>query len=333
MSYNKGKNYQKKLNKLNQSNHNKSLSREEKVRITMGNPNSKKWSKPDEGLSREEIQQFFLEGELEFMKVIKSMKKRSFLMTLLELSRKEPINYSRVVQYFLFEPYRKLGNKSKVWFNEFYEFVSNLPLNSNRSNEILPLYRVMTKSEFMKTLDEGVQNPSWTLELVDSITFLKKNLLTMDENIVLIKSIFSSSEVCYLPEDRTELESEVWVRKGSKSKRTFVVGEYTKEQLLTGYETTEDVKEKLSKLGHLISGSNGFGDEETWGELESSMSSSHDDVIYKLIDSDLPKLVRKMKRDRFMGSLGKVGSHLQNRVDEHIHVWKEELESLTPLTV
>ena len=191
----------------------------------------------------------------------------------------------------------------------------------------------MTKSEFMKTLDEGVQNPSWTLELVDSITFLKKNLLTMDENIVLIKSIFSSSEVCYLPENREELESEVWVRKGSKSKRTFVVGEYTKEQFLTGYEPTEDIEEKLSKLGHFVSGSNGVGDVETWDEVQSFMSSSHDDVLYKLIDSDLPKLLRKMKRDRVMGSLGKGNSYLQNRVDEHIHFWKEDLESLTPLTV
>ena len=211
MSYNKGKNYLKKQKKNQSINNNKSLNPFQKIQKMFGNPNTDKFFGIG-GKSTENTLKFILEGEKEFQKVIKSLKKDYLLEKLQNLRRINPEMYTMVVEVFLFTPYKKFGNKSKVWFNDFYEFISKLPETETISkNELVPVYRVMTKSEFMKNLNQGVQNPSWTLDLGIVMRFLKKNLLTMDENIVVVKSIFTSDEVSFSPTTVIEGESEVWI--------------------------------------------------------------------------------------------------------------------------
>lgn len=335
MSYNKGKNYLKKQKKNQSINNNKSLNPFQRIQKMFGNPNIDKWMGiKDVSNSVENTLKFILEGEKEFQKVIKSFKKDYLLDKLQNLRRNNPEMYTMIVEVFLFLPYKKVGNKSKVWFNDFYEFISKLPQTVSISkNELVPVYRVMTKSEFMKSLDEGVQNPSWTLDLGLVMRFLKKNLLTMDENIVLVKSLFTSDEVGYSPTIITEGESEVWIRKGSKSIRTFVIGEYTKSQYLTQFDDSKMNDEKLSSFRKIMSGSNGYGTDLSDNIREGMLSGSHDDVLYKFTNDDLPKLVRKVKKDKVTQSLGEFSDFLETNIERYINSYKEVSSGIIPLTV
>ena len=333
MSYNKGKNYLKKQKKNQSINNNKSLNPFQKIQKMFGNPNTDKFFGIG-GKSTENTLKFILEGEKEFQKVIKSLKKDYLLEKLQNLRRINPEMYTMVVEVFLFTPYKKFGNKSKVWFNDFYEFISKLPETETISkNELVPVYRVMTKSEFMKNLNQGVQNPSWTLDLGIVMRFLKKNLLTMDENIVVVKSIFTSDEVSFSPTTVIEGESEVWIRTGSKSIRTFVIGEYTKSQYLTQFDYSKMNDDKLSSFREIMSGSNGYGSDSTDNLRESMLSGSHDDVLYKFTNDDLPKLVRKVKRDKVIQSLGEFNNSLETILGSYIDSYKKVSSGITPLTV
>ena len=319
----------------NQSNNgNNSLNRLQRFSKMFGNPNINKFYKLTEDGSTENTINNFLEGEKEFQKVIESFKKEYLFKNLENLNKTNPEMYTMIVEIFLFNPYKKFGNKSKVWFHDFYEFISKLPKTVTISkNEIIPLYRVMTKSEFLKSLDEGVQNPSWTLDLGMVMRFLRKNLLTMDENIVVVESLFSTDEVSFSPTEVTLGESEIWIRKGSKSIRTFVIGEYTKSQFLTQFDDSKLDDTKLSSFREIMSGLNGFGTDESTDLRESMMSGSYDDVLYKFTKHDLPKLVRKLKTDRVTKSIDLLNDSLQHIVGKHIGSYDSLCNGISPLMV
>ena len=328
----KNKSKNKSKNQLN--NGKNSLDVFQRINQMFGNPNIDKFSKLTENGSTELILNRFLEGEKEFQKVIKSFKKNYIIKNLEKLNKTNPGLYTMVLEVFLFTPYKNFGNKSKVWFQDFYEFVSKLPKTQTiPENNIVSLYRVMTKSEFLKSLENGVQNPSWTLDLGMVMKFVKKNLLTMDENIIVVKSIFSTSEVSYSPSDITSGESEIWIRKGSKSIRTFVIGEYNKTQYLTQFDDTKIHDEKLSSLREIMSGSNGFGTNESEELRNSMLSESHDDVLYKFTKYDLPKLVRKLKKDRVIKSIGDLNRLLQDSLEKYINSYESICNTISPLTI
>jgi len=324
----------KNKSKIQSNNSQGCLSEFEKIKRMFGNPNIDKFLKLTENGSTELTLNRFLEGEKEFQKVIKSFKKNYISKKLEKLNKTNPELYTIVLEVFLFTPYKKFGNKSKVWFQDFYEFISKLPKTQTLpENNIISLYRVMTKSEFLKSLENGVQNPSWTLDLGIVMKFVKKNLLTMDENIIVVKSIFLTSEVSYSPSDITSGESEIWIRKGSKSIRTFVIGEYNKTQYLTQFDNTKIHDEKLSSLREIMSGSNGFGTNESTELRNSMLSESHDDVLYKFTKYDLPKLVRKLKKDRVTKSIGDLNSLLQDILGKYINSYESLCNKISPLTI
>jgi len=155
----------------------------------------------------------------------------------------------------------------------------------------------------------------------------------MDENIVVVKSIFTSDEVSFSPTTVIEGESEVWIRKGSKSIRTFVIGEYTKSQYLTQFDYSKMNDDKLSSFREIMSGSNGYGSDSTDNLRESMLSGSHDDVLYKFTNDDLPKLVRKVKRDKVIQSLGEFNNSLETILGSYIDSYKKVSSGITPLTV
>ena len=324
----------KSKSKIQSNNSQVYLTEFQKIERMFGNPNIDKFLKLTENGTTELTLNRFLEGEKEFQKVIKSFKKNYILKKLEKLNKTNPDLYTMVLEVFLFTPYKKFGNKSKSWFQDFYEFISKLPKTQTiPENNIISLYRVMTKSEFLKSLENGVQNPSWTLDLGIIMKFVKKNLLTMNENIVVVKSIFSSSEVSYSPSDITSGESEIWIRKGSKSIKTFVIGEYNKTQYLTQFDDTKIHVEKLSSLREIMSGSNGFGTNESEELRNSMLSESHDDVLYKFTKYDLPKLVRKLKKDRITKSIGDLNRVLQDSLGKYIKSYESICKTISPLTI
>ena len=89
MSYNKGKNYLKKQKKNQSINNNKSLNPFQKIQKMFGNPNTDKFFGIG-GKSTENTLKFILEGEKEFQKVIKSLKKDYLLEKLQNLRRINP---------------------------------------------------------------------------------------------------------------------------------------------------------------------------------------------------------------------------------------------------
>jgi hypothetical protein len=319
----------------NQLNYGKnSLDVFQRINQMFGNPDVEKFFNLTNDGSTEDIMNKFIEGEKEFLKVIESFKKKYVIKNLENLHKTNPEIYTTIIEIYLFTPYKKFGNKSKMWFNDFYEFISELPETVTLSkNEIIPVYRVMTKSEFLISLVEGVQNPSWTLDLGMVMRFMKKNLLTMDENIVVVKSIFSTDEVSFSPTEVISGESEIWIRKGSKSIRTFVIGEYTKSQFLTQFDDSKLNDTKLLLFRELTSGLNGFGTDESTDLRESMMSGSHDDLLYKFTKYDLPKLGRKLKTDRITKSLGIFNDSLQHIVNKQISSYELLCKGISPLTV
>lgn len=335
MSKNRNTKNNRKSLKNKTKNSNNSLTLSQRINQMFGKPEIEKFDDLISNNSTENTINNFNEGENEFLKVIESLKKEYVLKSLENLNKNNPEMYTKIVEQYLFNPYVKFGNRSKVWFNEFYEFISKLPNTVTiPKNEIVPLYRVMTKSEFLLSLEEGVQNPSWTLDLGITMNFVKKNLLTMDENIVVVKSLFSTDEVSFSPTEFTIGESEIWIRKGSKSIRTFMIGEYTKSQFLTQFDDSKLSETKLSSFREITIGLNGYNSNESIHLWKSMISGSFDDVLYKFTKYDLPKLVRKLKKDRFINSLYEFNNSIHHyNLCKHIDSFEFLCSGISPLTV
>ena len=276
----------------------------------------------------------FKEGEIEFLKIIHSLNKTEILNELFKLHTSNPNTYKTIVEIFIFFPYQKFGNQKKTWFPKFYENISKLPQISERNEQkIIPLYRAMTKSEFITSLSDGVQTPSWTSELKIVPTFIYNNLLTMNDNVVLVKSFFNENDICFIPSDLTNTEKEVWVRKGSKPVRTFCVGEYNKSHYLSKFDLNKIDNEKLNKITENRILTNGFGTEESESIINLISTQNSDDVIFKLTNYDLPKLNRKISKDKKLNSISKLLENVYTSLNKSIEYYETISSKLSPVYV
>ncbi len=289
MSYNRGK---KKFKKNKQNGNN--LSPYERILKMFGNPNMDILHFKGKGTcSTDESFELHKSGEREFGKIINSFKKPYVLDKLIKIKSLDLKYYDSILKVFVVGPYVTYGNKFKSWFNEFYEFVSKLPINDGDGNEetFIPLYRVMYKSEFHKMLKEGVQNPSWSIDIKNNPRFIKSNLLSNpSEEVVCVYSLFKTEQILHLSVGKDE--GEQWVRKGSIPHKTWVLGEYNYSQFKTGFVDTD-----FENLRKIQIGTNGYGTDEI-GDNWGNVSGSHDDINYKFLTMDIPKLSRKVSKDK-----------------------------------
>lgn len=297
-----------------------------------GNPNIEKFINLTKPSSSEETLKRFEEGEYEFLKILYSLRNPNIFNELCKLHESHPNTYKSIIEIFLFLPYQKFGNKTKSWFPFFYDTISALPYkNKSNNHKLLPLYRAMTESEFIYSREDGVQTPSWSSDLNVISTFINNNLLTMNDRVVLVQSIYDENDICFIPSNLTNTEKEVWVRKGSKSFRTFVVGVYDKSDYLSKYNKNKLTDEKLLKLKQIMSGSNGFGTEESDSIKRELITSKTDDIINKLANVDLPKLGRKISKDKKLIHCPNILDQLNNGIEKSLSYYQNFSYGITPI--
>ena len=299
-----------------------------------GNPQIEKLMLLNEYNLSEDTLTRFKEGEIEFHKIIHSLNKKEVLNELFKLHTSNPNTYKKIVEIFIFLPYQKFGNRKKTWFPNFYENISKFQqIRETNEQKIIPLYRAMTKSEFITSLSDGVQTPSWTSELKNIPTFIYNNLLTMNDNVVLIKSFFNENDICFIPSDFTNTEKEVWVRKGSKPVRTFCVGEYNKSHYLSMFDLNKIDNETLNKLTEDRILTNGFCTEECQSIINEITTQNSNDIIFKLSNFDLPKLNRKISKDKKLNSISKLLENVYTSLNKSIEYYETISSTLNPVNV
>ena len=288
-----------------------------------GNPDVQKFTSLTIPSSSEDTLKRFEEGEKEFYKILNSIRNISIFNELLKLYQTHPNTYKYIVELFLFLPYQKFGNKTKPWFPFFYDTISMLPYKNNSNNhKLVTLYRAMTESEFNCSLDGGVQTPSWSSDLNVVYTFIYNNLLTMNDKVVLVQSTYSEDDICFTPSNLTNIEKEVWVRKGSKAFKTFVIGIYDKSDYLSKFHKNKLTNEKLLKLKQIMSGSNGYGTVESDSIKRELANTQTDNIIDKLIKVDLPKLGRKVSKDKKLTNFPTVVEQIQSELGKSVSFYE-----------
>jgi hypothetical protein len=296
-----------------------------------GSPNLEKFISITEEDSTFETLKRFKEGENEFLKIINSLNKTEVFNELTNLQKYNTKTYNEIVEVFIFFPYQKFGNRMKIWFSNFYDIISKLPeINNLNNQQLIPLYRAMTLKEFIYSKKNGVQTPSWSSDLALVPTFVKNNLLTMNDNVVLVKSLFLKDDICFIPSDLANNEKEVWVRKGANPFRTFILGEYNINHYLSKFDKNKIDEKKFNKLKELMSSSNGYKTKEADLIKSESILNQTDDIIYKITKVDIPKLSRKISKDKKLSQYPIVLKTLLDDVSESQNIFNKLCIGLIP---
>lgn len=317
MSYNRGKNWKKKKTSLSKKEFTHKMI-DKKLNSLFGEFDWKKvYSKPEEGVDRVE---YFLESDKEYSKVFKNMlKNKKDITTFLKtLKRNEDKNYKRlyynILDCYFYGPYSQLGNQSKWWYKEFHKWISEF--QEYKKHDLDVFYRSMSKSEFLKQLEKGVKGMSWSTSLSNVLRFVNLSFdgMKSKEDMVIVGSVFDNSQFIDFTDREgrnplgllNEKEKEVWVKRNEKPLRTWVVGTYTYDDYINSCNYNEiftpEVQEEFSNV---MKKTNNFGNEWTKKICESVFFDLSDEKMSsnKLWMNDVPKLVRKMSKDKWFSSL------------------------------
>ena len=375
MSYNRGKKRNKKRNKMfvpkNQQygmmvkHEQKKKSIQKKVESLFGNFEvdleklffSKGWNEFD----LQKRTKLFNEGEKEWEKKFEIM-----------LNNKEKINklfhelnyspsllgqgkqiYNNLVTLNFYNPYELYGNKTKSWFNDFYDWVSELeiPKVFNGNNGVKLLFRVMEKSEFLNQLENGVQSLSWSPDVTNSSMWIRKHFLSKpnseNDKMMIVCGMFHQEQIILKKSDNnlsvSKEEDEYWIRKGEKPLQTFHLGEYTWEEFVKPYNE-EVILKKLDEYRNLFSNTNGFvGDKTEYMKILNETSNVNKHIItHRLFGTEVEKLTRKVmksslvnnerKRNNigFVNGVEKTMNHLLDVTEQIMEIKRENNMEYNP---
>lgn len=375
MSYNRGKKRNKKRNKMfvpkNQQygmmvkHEQKKKSIQKKVESLFGNFEvdleklffSKGWNEFD----LQKRTKLFNEGEKEWEKKFEIM-----------LNNKEKINklfhelnyspsllgqgkqiYNNLVTLNFYNPYELYGNKTKSWFNDFYDWVSELeiPKVFNGNNGVKLLFRVMEKSEFLNQLENGVQSLSWSPDVTNSSMWIRKHFLSKpnseNDKMMIVCGMFHQEQIILKKSDNnlsvSKEEDEYWIRKGEKPLQTFHLGEYTWEEFVKPYNE-EVILKKLDEYRNLFSNTNGFvGDKTECMKILNETSNVNKHIItHRLFGTEVEKLTRKVmksslvnnerKRNNigFVNGVEKTMNHLLDVTEQIMEIKRENNMEYNP---
>jgi len=375
MSYNRGKKRNKKRNKMfvpkNQQygmmvkHQQKKNSIQKKVDSLFGNFEvdleklffSKGWNEFD----LQKRTKLFNEGEKEWEKKFEIM-----------MNNKEKINklfhelnyspsllgqgkqiYNNLVTLNFYNPYELYGNKTKSWFNDFYDWVSELeiPKVFNGNNGVKLLFRVMEKSEFLNQLENGVQSLSWSPDITNSSMWIRKHFLSKpnseNDKMMIVCGMFHQEQIILKKSDNnlsvSKEEDEYWIRKGEKPLQTFHLGEYTWEEFIKPYNE-EVILKKLDEYRNLFSNTNGFvgGKTECMKILNETSNDNKHIISHRLFGTEVEKLTRKVmksslvnnerKRNNigFVNGVEKTMNHLLDVTEQIMEIKRENNMEYNP---
>ena len=375
MSYNRGKKRNKKRNKMfvpkNQQygmmvkHQQKKNSIQKKVDSLFGNFEvdleklffSKGWNEFD----LQKRTKLFNEGEKEWEKKFEIM-----------MNNKEKINklfhelnyspsllgqgkqiYNNLVTLNFYNPYELYGNKTKSWFNDFYDWVSELeiPKVFKGNNGVKLLFRVMEKSEFLNQLENGVQSLSWSPDITNLSMWIRKHFLSKpnseNDKMMIVCGMFHQEQIILKKSDNnlsvSKEEDEYWIRKGEKPLQTFHLGEYTWEEFIKPYNE-EVILKKLDEYRNLFSNTNGFvGDKTECMKILNETSNDNKHIIsHRLFGTEVEKLTRKVmksslvnnerKRNNigFVNGVEKTMNHLLDVTEQIMEIKRENNMEYNP---
>lgn len=221
--------------------------------------------------------------------------------------------YNDIVSLNFYNPYELYGNKTKSWFNDFFDWVSELeiPKVFKGKDGVKLLFRVMEKSEFLNQKEYGVQSLSWSPDIVNTSMWIRKHFFSKpnseNDKMMVVCGLFHQEQIILKKSDNdltiSDDEDEYWVRKGVKPLQTFHLGEYTWEEFMKPYNK-EVVLKKLDEYRNLFSNTNGFvgGETECIKILDENSNDKKHIISYRLFGTEVEKLKRKVMKSRLVNN-------------------------------
>lgn len=269
------------------------------------------------------------EGELEWEKKLKIMfENKEKINELLHYLNTSPSLFGQGKEVFkqlillhFYNPYEIYGNKTKWWFSEFYDWISELeiPKVFKGKNGLSVLFRTMEKSEFLNQLENGVQGMSWSPDFTNSSMWIRKHFFSKpnseNDKMMIVCGLFPQDGIILKKGENgltfSKEEDEVWIRKGYKPIQTFTCGEYGWNEFINPY--SKDISKNINKIRTLYQGTNGFighgTTQKTIESQEEKLNGKHL-ITEKLFGTEIEKLTRKIMKSRLVKSQKEKNNHL-----------------------
>ena len=211
----------------------------------------------------------------------------------------------------IFYPYGFFGNQTKSWFSDFQNFVDGIgSLYPKSKSGVREFFRVMEKKEFDYLRENGVKGMSWSHRLGGVSTYVKKHFLTKEnsenDEMIIVSGWFNEYDITFdtkfndgngWDSSYSGNEQEVWLKKNSKPESLFVVGKYTYDDFTGLYK--EELHKNIGYVRKVYRETNGIIGDELSGKIKGwKRSSKHDGIIKKLSQTDCPKYLRKLMRNK-----------------------------------
>ena len=291
----------------------------------------------------------FKEGELEWEKKFRIMlnnkdeinKLFNFLVTEPSLMGQGLEVFRNIVKLNFYHPYELYGNKTKWWFSELYDWVSELKVPVIGTQGIQILFRVMEKNEFLNQLDNGVQGISWSPDFTNCGMWIRKHFWSVpnseNDKMVIVGSVFKPTDVIMKvnQNDNTlsDSESEFWVKKNVKPLQTFTLGEYGYDDFI-GPMNKQKIEEKMKDIRTHYKETNGFIGTETKEKqfiVDNTDETKHT-IGLRLFGKEIPNLKKKIMKCKLVNQQRKINNSLfiekmENQLNYYIESSSKILEN------